>query len=109
MENVTGNTALPGLNMDSQAYSNQQVSSQAISTSPTEPMVDTKAEREQVKGLLAEARKTRDVLVGFRAAIEAGTFHGSKMMDIAQGMAFLDAILRQNQAHIHNLQERTEK
>ena len=58
------------------------------------------------KALLSEARATRDVLVGFRSAVEAGTFHGSKMMDLAKGLAFLQAILQQNNAHIHAIQER---
>lgn len=63
-------------------------------------------EKAQLKALLAEARNTRDVLVGFRAAVEGGTYHGGKMLDIAKGLAFLEAILQQNNAHIHNLQER---
>jgi len=56
------------------------------------------------KQLLAEARQTRDVLVGFRSAIESGTYHGSKMFDLAKGLAFLEAIMNQNQAHIKRLQ-----
>lgn len=69
---------------------------------------DTKAERVQIQALLKEARSTRDVLVGFRSAVETGTYHGGKMLDIAKGLSFLEAILNQNQAHLHNLQARLE-
>ena len=61
-------------------------------------------EKQQVKALLAEARNTRDMLVGFRSAVESGSYHGAKMMDLAKGLAFLEAILGQNNAHIKNLQ-----
>lgn len=64
------------------------------------------AERETIKKLLAEARSTREVLMSFRSAIESGTFPGGRMMDIAKGFAFLDAVINQNQAHIANLQGR---
>lgn len=74
-----------------------------------EPSMAQTSVTAQTKGLLSEARNTRDVLVGFRAAVESGTFHGSKMMDVAKGMAFLEAILNQNQAHIKSLQERLDK
>lgn len=62
----------------------------------------------QSKALLAEARNTRDVLVDFRAAVESGTYAGTRMMAVAKGMAFLEAILHQNSAHIKNLQERSD-
>lgn len=79
---------------------------------PLEPSIESsskpKEDPNQVKALLSEARNTRDMLVGFRAAVEAGTFHGSKMMDLAKGMAFMEAILKQNQAHLKNLQDRLE-
>jgi hypothetical protein len=71
----------------------------------TSPPVSA-ADRETLKKLLSEARSTREVLANFRAAIEAGTFPGGKMMDLAKGLSFLDAILLQNQAHIANLQGR---
>lgn len=63
----------------------------------------------ELKAVLAEARNTRDMLVGFRSAVESGTYHGAKMLDLAKGLAFMDAILGQNNAHIKNLQERIEK
>jgi len=44
------------------------------------------------------------MLVGFRSAVESGSYHGAKMMDLAKGMAFLEAILSQNNNHIKNLQ-----
>lgn len=78
-------------------------------TVPQEPSpkaFDEKAEKAQLKSVLSEARNTRDVLVGFRSAIESGTFEGVRMMDLAKGLAFLDAILNQNQGHIKSLQER---
>jgi hypothetical protein len=68
----------------------------------------TISEKDQTKNLLAEARNTRDMLVGFRAAVESGSFNGHKMMELAKGLAFLEAILNQNNAHIHNLQDRLE-
>ena len=64
------------------------------------------ADKEGLKKLLSEARSTREVLMEFRAAIDAGTFPGVKMMALAKGLSFLDAILMQNQAHISNLQGR---
>ena len=73
----------------------------------TEPLAqDNKAE---LKALLSEARNTRDMLVGFRSAVESGSYHGSKMMDLAKGLAFMEAILQQNQAHLKNIQERLDK
>jgi hypothetical protein len=94
-----------------ETVSNQpEVSSQQPSaiTSPdlnTQPNQDVN-ETQQVKSMLAEARNTRDMLVGFRSAIEKGLYNGVNMMDLAKGMAFLEAILKQNNAHIHNLQDR---
>ena len=76
--------------------------SQPVSEAPKEDKV-------QVKALLAEARNTRDMLVDFRAAIETGTYSGGKMLAVAKGLAFLEAILNQNQAHLHNLQDRIDK
>ena len=58
-----------------------------------------------IKQNLADARNTRDVLVGFRAAVESGTYNGNKMLDLAKGLAFLSAILAQNNAQIHAIQE----
>ena len=77
-----------------------------VETSPKSSESDVKAQKAELKALLIEARNTRDMLVGFRAAIENGTFNGHKMLDLAKGLAFLEAILKQNNAHITNLQER---
>lgn len=77
----------------------------SIPSSDSSPVVSVN-ETEQTKAVLAEARATRDMLIGFRSAIESGTYHGAKMLDLAKGMAFLEAILKQNNAHIANLQER---
>lgn len=63
-------------------------------------------EKAQLKALLAEARNTREMLVAFEAAVQTGTYHGGKMLDLAKGLAFMDAILKQNSAHIANLQDR---
>jgi hypothetical protein len=84
---------------DGQAPLEDSPALQASSPAPSD-------DKKQLKSLLAEARGTRDMLVGFRAAVESGTFHGSKMYDVAKGLSFVDAILNQNQAHIKNLQER---
>lgn len=65
-----------------------------------------KQEKEQVKKLLSEARSTKEVLMEFRGAIESGTYPGAKMMALAKGLAFLEAVINQNQAHISNLQGR---
>jgi hypothetical protein len=70
---------------------------------PDVPAVDEKAISQ--KALLAEARATRDVLVDFRSAIESGSYNGHQMMKLAKGLAFLEAILAQNQAHIKRLSE----
>jgi hypothetical protein len=71
--------------------------------------VPLNSEHDQTKAMLAEARATRDMLVGFRAAVESGNYHGSKMLDLAKGLAFMEAILKQNNAHISNLQEKLSK
>jgi len=63
-------------------------------------------DKAQIKALLAEARNTKVMLEAFGGAVASGTFHGSKMLDLAKGLAFLDAILNQNKAHIDNLQQR---
>lgn len=63
-------------------------------------------EKAQIKGLLAEARNTRDMIVGFRSAVESGSYNGNKMLDLAKGLSFIEAILKQNNAHINDLQER---
>ena len=88
--------------VDSTLASNE--SSNMPASSP--PVLDTKAEQAQIKGLLSEARKTREVLVNFENAIGKGTYEGFQMLPIAQGLAFLTAILKQNSNHIANLQER---
>ena len=83
----------------------ESVTQSANGNPETSPPSST-AERETVKKLLGEARSTREVLVSFRSAIEAGTFPGAQMMNIAKGIAFLEAVINQNQAHISNLQGR---
>lgn len=75
----------------------------------TEQSSQPKENKKEIQNLLAEARNTRDMLVGFRAAVESGSYHGSKMLELAKGLSFMDAILNQNQAHIRNLQERLDK
>ena len=75
---------------------------------PDVPEVNAAPETSQQpsnKALLAEARATRDVLVDFRSAIESGNYNGHQMMKLAKGLAFLEAILAQNQAHIKRLSE----
>ena len=67
---------------------------------------EAKQEKAQIEALLAEARNTKAMIEGFIGAVRGGTFDGGAMMDLAKGMAFLDAIHNQNKAHIQNLQER---
>jgi len=81
--------------------SEASVAESPVNTVP--PQID---EKNQIKAMLAEARNTRDMLIGFRGAVESGSYHGAKMMDLAKGLAFLEAILGQNNAHIKSLQER---
>ena len=85
--------------------STPELTKDAPDSSPS-PSDAAKAEKAQLKAVLGEARNTRDVLVGFRSAVESGTYAGVRMMDLAKGLAFMEAILNQNQAHIKNLQER---
>lgn len=92
----------------SQAIAEQNTVSQnadqnAAQASSQAPSVESK---DQIKALLAEARNTREMLVGFASAVETGTYSGGKMIELAKGLSFLDAILRQNNAHIQNLQDR---
>lgn len=63
-------------------------------------------EKANIKALLSEARNTREMLMSFVSAVETGAFSGGQMMNVAKGMAFLDALLRQNNKHISDLQER---
>ena len=49
------------------------------------------------------------MLVEGRAAIESGTFNGNRMLPLAKFMAFVEAIINQNQRHLHELQERLDK
>lgn len=89
--------------------SKAQEQSPQVSTAPesiTKEAQDSVSERAQVKAMLAEARNTREMLVNFEAAVSKGTFSGNQMLDLAKGLAFMDAILKQNSAHIANLQER---
>lgn len=89
------------------ANPSEEQASKAQVPSPTSsiPKQDDTA---QIKGLLSEARATRDVLVDFRAAIESGSYNGNRMLALAKGLSFLEAILNQNQTHIKNLQGRLE-
>jgi hypothetical protein len=85
--------------------------SQVLSTSPeqlNEPLaaVSPKEDRKQVEALLAEARNTKSMLEHFKGAVSGGRFDGGSMLALAQGLAFVDAILNQNKAHIDNLQGR---
>ena len=80
-----------------------------VSVEDLSPVNSTKAEKSQIQGLLSEARSTRDMLVAFRAAVETGMYSGGKMRDIVIGLSFVETILKQNQAHLHDLQERLEK
>ena len=74
---------------------------------PTVPLEDSKKQdKVQIESLLAEARNTKAMIEGFIGAVRGGTFDGGCMMDLAKGMAFLEAIKNQNTAHIKNLQER---
>ena|ERR1700690_425908 len=74
----------------------------AISPIPSE-------NKQELANILSEARNTKAVLDGFIGAIRGGRYDGSSMLDLAKGLAFLDAIRNQNIAHIKNLQERVEK
>lgn len=82
--------------------------SNEVALSPTVSNSDTaaSAEKAQIKGLLAEARNTREMLLEFKAAVESGEYQGHKMLALAKGVSFLVAIINQNSAHIDNLQER---
>ena len=74
-----------------------------LAEAPAQQVVDEKV---QLKALLAEARQTKEMLEDFKAALYMGTFQGGKMLAIAKGVSFLEAILNQNKAHIQNLQTR---
>lgn len=78
------------------------------SNSPETSQTALAAEKAQVKGLLAEARNTKEMLQDFQTAINNGTYQGHQMLAVAKGVAFLIAILNQNKAHIDDLQSRLE-
>ncbi len=97
------------MSSDNQVTAADVVESPAPVAPLTEPSSDKKAEKAQLKALLAEARNTRQLMVDFKAAIHnGGSFPGHTMLAIAKGLAFLDAILEQNRSHIKNLEERIE-
>lgn len=58
------------------------------------------------RAMLSEARNTRMLLEDFKAAIEGASYHGSKMLHVAKGLAFIDILLGQNKGHIQELQTR---
>lgn len=74
--------------------------SPAASTAPNTP------ESGQVKRLIAEARATRELILAFQAAVQAGSYPGAKVVALAKGLAFLEAIAQQNQAHLATLQSK---
>ncbi len=83
------------------------VNAQPEAPASSQTSSDTKkAEVAQIKGLLAEARNTKEMLEDFQSSVLTGSYTGGQMLKIAKGLAFLDAILGQNKAHIKNLQER---
>jgi hypothetical protein len=95
--------------METASSTQGETQPQAESTSPSNSEALSPAlleAKDEIKGLLAEARQTREMLAAFVSAVETGTYSGGQMMSVAKGMAFLDAILRQNNKHIHDLQER---
>lgn len=83
-----------------------QATSLPVSVTEVTPEQAAKAEKAQLKALLAEARNTREMLEDFNSAVLTGTYTGGQMLKIAKGLAFMDAILKQNKAHLENLQER---
>ena len=73
-----------------------------VTPSPAEPSTGPSPELSAAR---TEAKNTREVLLGFRNAVSDGTFAGKNAMAIAKGLAFLDAIIAQNQAHVTALEE----
>jgi|WetSurMetagenome_2_1015567.scaffolds.fasta_scaffold153635_1 hypothetical protein len=74
---------------------------ETVTPSPAEPSIGPSPE---LSAALTEAKNTRDVLIGFRNAVSDGNFAGEDAMSIAKGLAFLDAIIAQNQAHVAALE-----
>jgi len=94
---------------ENQATTDVKPESQVLAAPSNVPSNEAKAEKAQLKALLAEARNTRQLMTDFKAAIHnGGSFPGHAMLAIAKGIAFLDAILEQNRSHIKNLEERLE-
>lgn len=93
---------------ETQTNTNQSLA--LVAPSPeqnTQPEAQSaKAEKQQVRAVLAEARNTREVLLDFQSAVGNGTFQGQAMLALAKGQAFLNAIIAQNKNHIDNLQTR---
>lgn len=75
-----------------------------MATSPE--VLSVKQEKQQIEALLSEARNTKEMLEHFKGAVISGRFDGGNMMSLAKGLAFVEAILNQNKAHIQNLQNR---
>lgn len=103
METASSNVAQPTDFVEPVSQAQEQSQTSSTANMSEQPKQDDKA---QIKALLGEARATRDVLVDFRAAVESGSFNGNRMLALAKGLSFVEAILNQNQAHVRNLQER---
>ena len=87
------------MSSENQAITDVKPESPALEVPSQEHLNNVKAEKAQLKALLAEARNTRQLMTDFKAAIHtAGSFPGHAMLPVAKGLAFLDAILEQNKA-----------
>lgn len=60
---------------------------------------------EQLNGMLANARNTKDMLEGFIAAINGSQISGHVIYRMAIGIQFLETLLKQSKGDIERLQE----
>lgn len=82
------------------------MSNESVETPQPSPAAPSIAPSPEYPALLAEAKQTRDVLVGFAHAIDRGTYEGEECVNIAKGQAFLEALIKQNEGHIVEIEKR---
>jgi hypothetical protein len=75
-------------------------------TSPKVSSPAAEPDGPSLKALLAEQEGVKKVLTGFVGAIQSASFPGRDSAKIAQGLAFLEAILLQNTQHIESMKSR---
>lgn len=94
---------------NSSAVEAQVVTEQAASQIVLAEDTAAKAAKQELQGMLAQARNVREMLTNFKAACEGATVSGHVVVRMAIGLQWLESMLRQNKADIDNLQAKLEQ